>query len=232
MKITNNNQTFEFEITLKNIKSIIIKIDSNKSIKISAPRYITQKQIKDFIILKWNWIKKSLEKVERQTANRFVIEPNSSITMLENTYYIEIKLSTANNIQIDQNKLIFYCIDNSQDTLKQIMINFLKNYNYTFFNSLLIKCSDKANIGFVPDLSLRYMVSRWGVCHINKKKIVLNSVLSFLPIECIEYVIMHELTHFYHANHSKDFYNKLSQFFPEYKGVETILKNFNVRMLE
>ena len=56
-----------------------------------------------------------------------------------------------------------------------------------------------------PTLMLRRMKSRWGSANIKKKLITLNTALIFAPVQCIDYVIVHELSHFIHANHSKDF---------------------------
>ncbi len=68
------------------------------------------------------------------------------------------------------------------------------------------------------------MKTRWGVC--NKKDIVitLNSELIRYDISKLDYVIIHELSHFIHFNHSKSFWNLVSKYCPNYKQIKKELK--------
>ena len=68
-----------------------------------------------------------------------------------------------------------------------------------------------------PKLRIRTMKSCWGSCLVNKGIITLNRKLLMKPRECIEYVMVHELCHFIHPNHSKEFYKFMEQFMPDWK---------------
>ena len=68
-----------------------------------------------------------------------------------------------------------------------------------------------------PTLRIRTMKSCWGSCLVNKGIITLNRKLLMKPRECIEYVMVHELCHFIHPNHSKEFYKFMEQFMPDWK---------------
>ena len=68
-----------------------------------------------------------------------------------------------------------------------------------------------------PKLRVRTMKSCWGSCMVNKGIITLNRKLLMKPRECIEYVVVHELCHFIHPNHSKQFYGFMEQFMPDWK---------------
>jgi predicted metal-dependent hydrolase len=67
--------------------------------------------------------------------------------------------------------------------------------------------------------------SIWGSCNA-KNEIRLNWRLLLVPKECREYVMVHELAHIIHKNHSKNFWNKVEEFYPEYKKYRLILKNY------
>ena len=67
-------------------------------------------------------------------------------------------------------------------------------------------CYAKRGIEF-PQIKFWKMVSRWGSCNIAKKLLAFNTNLMYESLECIEYVVRHEFTHFSHPNHSKDFSN-------------------------
>ena len=75
-----------------------------------------------------------------------------------------------------------------------------------------------------PTLRIRAMETRWGSCLIKKRIITLNKRLLEAPRNCIEYVVMHELCHLIHPNHSKNFYNFLTTLMPDWKERKKVLE--------
>ena len=80
-----------------------------------------------------------------------------------------------------------------------------------------------------PVIKFRKMVSQWGNCRGKEKILTFNINLRFAPPECVEYVVLHEFTHFLHMNHSADFYNELSGVCPEWRKYKKILSSINIR---
>ena len=68
------------------------------------------------------------------------------------------------------------------------------------------------------------MKTRWGVCNKRDTSITLNANLMKEKIECLDYVIVHELSHFVHFNHSKEFWNTVEKYCPYYKKIRKSLK--------
>ncbi len=79
-----------------------------------------------------------------------------------------------------------------------------------------------------PTLRTRQMKSRWGSCMVQKNIITLNRRLLAAPKGCIEYVVMHELCHLVHPNHSKEYYTFLTAMMPDWKARKTMLENSGV----
>ena len=75
----------------------------------------------------------------------------------------------------------------------------------------------------MPVLKTRTIKTRWGTCIAKKGIITLNKRLIEAPLNCIEYVITHELCHLIHPNHSKAFYEMLTVFMPDWKVRKAIL---------
>jgi len=69
------------------------------------------------------------------------------------------------------------------------------------------------------------MTSKWGVCNITKKIVTLNLELIKLDIKYLDYVIVHELSHLIYPNHSKDFWNLVYKYCPNYKLYRKEMKN-------
>ena len=77
---------------------------------------------------------------------------------------------------------------------------------------LVGKCGVK-----LPQLRIRNMKTRWGSCLPGKGMVTLNRRLIELPRNCIEYVVMYELCHFVHPNHSEEYYGFLGSLMPDLK---------------
>lgn len=80
---------------------------------------------------------------------------------------------------------------------------------------LLEKFSDRYRVS-PAKITIKWMKSRWGSCSA-KRSISLNSRLIMASPRCIEHVFAHELCHLVHMNHSKSFYDTLSEFMPDWK---------------
>ena len=78
-----------------------------------------------------------------------------------------------------------------------------------------------------PTVRYRNMVSRWGSCQPKRCVLTFNYALVEAPISCIEYVVVHEFTHFLQPNHSKMFYQQLAMFMPDWEERKKMLENRN-----
>ena len=70
------------------------------------------------------------------------------------------------------------------------------------------------------------MKSRWGVCNVKEKIVTLNLELMKKKIECLDYVIVHELSHLVEANHSARFWKVVEANYPNYKEVRKQMKDY------
>ncbi len=79
-------------------------------------------------------------------------------------------------------------------------------------------------IPYPSGLTIRKMKTRWGVCNVKTHKITLNLELIKKRIECLDYVIVHELSHLLYANHSKAFWECVGANYEDYKKIRKELK--------
>ena len=76
-----------------------------------------------------------------------------------------------------------------------------------------------------PNLVIRKMSTRWGVCNRKNTTVTLNSELLKYDITKLDYVIVHELSHFIHPNHSKEFWKIVEKYCPNYKEIRRKLRS-------
>lgn len=75
-----------------------------------------------------------------------------------------------------------------------------------------------------PKLKIRKMKTRWGVCNKRDDSVTLNFNLIKYDLSALDYVIVHELSHFIHFDHSQYFWDTVRKYYPEYKTVTKMLK--------
>ncbi len=75
-------------------------------------------------------------------------------------------------------------------------------------------------------ISFRKTKRRWGSCN-HKNELSFTITLAQLPLECIRYIIIHELSHIKHKNHKQEFYETIHSYMPNFKMQEKILKNYS-----
>ena len=84
----------------------------------------------------------------------------------------------------------------------------------------------------VTNVCFQHMVSRWGSCRPKTGRLTFNLLLLYVPGECAEYVIYHELCHFLEANHSKRFWEQVAVYVPDYKKIEKELNDYGKILIE
>ena len=80
--------------------------------------------------------------------------------------------------------------------------------------------------GPFPEIKYRRMKSRWGSCRPKENILTFNTRLAYVPERCAEYVVVHEFSHFVHANHSAAFYNTVAAFMPDWKAQRTEIRKY------
>lgn len=107
----------------------------------------------------------------------------------------------------------------SEDELKELILKLCET-TYPYYEARGIRR---------PEIKFRKMVSRWGSCRPQRGILTFNTNLIYAPFECIEYVVLHEFTHFLQANHSSRFYEELAKVCPDWKEKRTKLKEIVIR---
>lgn len=213
MKYKFENQIFNVEIVRKNNKNTYIRLKNSDTIYVTTGFFTTNNYIKKVLDQNHNFLKNSINKMEKKQ------EFEDKFMLLGNEYNI-IFVTNIKTVEIDSNNKIIYVKDQLSlnnwinDKLKQLYLERL-NYNYSLFIE---------NIPY-PKLKIRSMKTRWGVCNRSNNTVTINSKLIKYSIEKLDYVIIHELSHFVHFNHSKYFWQTVSKYCPNYKVIRKELNN-------
>ncbi len=208
MKYQINGKEYPVEVIRKNNKHTYIRMKDEK-IEVSTNYFVTKKQILDILKHNEDAIIKMITKCQykQQKQEKFIYLGESYDIIIIPTDHIEMihdHIYTSSREQLQK----WY-----QKQMKQI---FLERY-YICYQ----KFEEK-----IPyyRMRIRSMKTRWGVCNRKSRTITLNAELLHYPLETIDYVIIHELSHLIHFNHSKQFWNLVMKYCPNYKEIKKQLK--------
>lgn len=225
-----NGEKIYFNIQRKKIKNINLKVSIDKTVTISIPYRVSLEKAKEFILSKAEWIKKQQKVYEKSSLKKDsgTFGNGVIVYLLGNPYKINIISDKNNFININNEYIDIHVKEKyilNQKYIKILYEKYLKEYARKIYIDLIIKYQQmiKNYKIEIPELEIKKMKSRWGTCIPSKKKIVLNFSLIKTPICCIEYVVLHELSHFKYQNHSKNFYDFISMFMPDWKERKRIL---------
>lgn len=209
MNVILNNTVVNVIITRKKIKNIYMRFDNDNNLCVSVNRWTHDKEILELL----NKNKKSLEKMFLKVQKKQ--EKNNEFWYLGNKYDL-IFDSNVTDIEFQDGKLI--------SKNEEMLTKFLKTKTREIFIDEVDKMK---NIIDTPEftLKLRKMKTRWGVCNYKLRAITLNTELIRYKREDIRYVIVHEMCHFYHHDHSKNFWNMVKYYYPDYKQARKELRD-------
>ena len=207
MIYTYNNINYPIEIIKKNNKNTYLRVKDGK-IVVTTNYFVTNNKIEKLIRDNTSFINKSLDKYNNKVQD-------TSFKLFGIKYDVIFGLP---NTEIDNNKI--YTKDDKSFN------KFLSKYISSIYQERLDYWYNKFEEKIpVPNLKIRKMTSRWGVCNIKNHNVTLNLELSKYNIDALDYVIVHELSHFIHPNHSKDFWSLVGKYYPRYKEIRKYLKN-------
>ncbi len=210
MKYEIENQEYPVIITRKNNKNTYIRIKDDFTIYVTTNYLITNHQIKKLLDQNYEYLKKNMIKtLEKQQQ-------------LEKFYYqgipYNIIIMDVKGVQLIGNNIYV----KNKDTLEKWVKKQIKEIFQAHLNSIYPKFEE--NIPY-PNLRIRKMKTRWGVCNKVSKTITLNSDLIRYSFDKLDYVIVHELSHFIHFNHSTSFWSLVQKYCPNYKKIRKEMRD-------
>jgi len=212
--ITHNN----IQIIKKDIKNITLKVKPTCEVILTAPLLTTNEHIEYILKKRKDWICKKITFYKanyKPQIKEYVSGEN--FKYLGKNYRLKIIQSDDECVKLQRGYIQIFIKNKNNLEKKKRLLNewyLLKAENY--FKKIIAKYSSIVNVD-IQNIRIRQMKTRWGSCNSAKSYINLNSELIKKSSNAIEYVIFHEFAHLIHPNHSREFYNYLSTYMPDWK---------------
>ena len=202
MQVVLDNKDIDVIIEHKQNKNLYIRVTDNLELLVTCKIRVSEKEILD--IIKKN--SKSLIKMYNKKLKEL---DNNSIF-----YYLGKPYTIIYNKDVKK----YYIEEDCIVVKDEKMLNkFYTNECIRVFTEELEKYNPQFNYLPKYTLKVRKMKTRWGVCNRGNNTVTLNSELLKKDVRLIDYVVVHELSHFKEANHSAKFWYEVSLRYPNYK---------------
>ena len=206
------------EIIRSNRKTLSICIDPFGRLIVRAPKRCGQERIFAFLQAKEDWILR--KKSERQGAGIRLPEENLDgyeLYLLGNSYRLEVCERKDVALSKTENVLFLPNIDSEKK-----LVQWLKKQAKILFSKLAEEYAQKMQVDF-KRVSVTSAKRRWGSCSFDNS-LHFSFRLFYTPMEIIEYVVVHELSHIKQKNHSPKFWAEVEKYQPDYKEKRKWLK--------
>lgn len=217
------------DLIKKNIKNMHLSVHPpNGRVRIAVPRNTNEEQVRMYIISKLDWIRKQQKKLASQnriSARDYV--SGESHYFLGERYLLNVIYTTgkqmveiANKTQMD----LFVRKESSVEQRERVMNEWYRKELKIMIPDYISKWESKMNVE-VLDWRIKRMKTKWGSCNTEQKRIWLNLELAKKAPHCLEYVIVHEMTHLLERKHNNQFKAYMDQFIPNWRAIRNELNH-------
>lgn len=215
-------QEIQFSHTIDEaLKHAYITVDFYDGVMLKSP-LISEIKAKETVYKKGKWILEKLKLVERIPQGK--IMTGSRLLYLGKRYYAEIiqdpRVKTADIVFNHSRFLVRVNPDlvDREVAIKEALESFAREKSIIKITPRLKAWSQTT--GLIPaDISFRKLSKRWGSCT-KANEVIINFDAVKLPFTLIDYIVVHELTHIKHKDHSKEFFKELAKFMPDWKVLD------------
>lgn len=223
-------QDIPVEIERKLIRSMHLYIyPPDGRVHLNIPFFVREEEARTFLLKKWEWICRNREKVQsraRQTPREYVSGESHYLFGTRYELLVEPVTSGANTVTVEGDRIVMRCRPSAtRDNRKAQLYEWYRGQLRTVLTGLVDKWTALLDEPGV-EWTIRLMRSEWGSCTARKRRMVFNLDLARVPVECIEYIVVHELTHLAVQNHGPAFKELMTRRLPEWKALRRQLNDF------
>jgi len=209
------------DVVRKHIKNMHLSVYPPTGwVRIAVPLNIDDEAVRLFAISKLSWIKRNqrkFEKQERQSPR--VFEERESHYFQGQRYLLRItELSAPPRVELKTKTHIdLFIRPGTTIESRQSVLNEWYRSQLKILIPPLISKWEKIIGVTVNAWGVKQMKTKWGTCNIEQKRIWLNLELAKKPIQCLEYIVVHEMIHLLERHHNDHFLAYLNKFLPQWK---------------
>ena len=222
--------SIEIEVRFKPIKNLHLSVHPPYGHgTISSPEIYDLEKVKIYAATKLAWIKKEQKKFlaqEREDPRDFLT--HESHYVFGTRYLRKLVPAKRNRVELKGKKLYLYTTDPENKELnRKILYSFYRRELRKKIEDFTVLYSQSMSLD-IPEFKIRTMKTKWGSCATDSKRLWFNIELAKKPLECIEYIVVHEMVHLMERNHNKRFVLLMDQYYPNWQVQKKVLNELPI----
>lgn len=222
-------QDITYELQRKKVKNVNLRVHPDGKVTVSANTFVGVKWIDDFVLKNGEMILSALAKYEKMreegtdkaSIKNRIYQDGDTIYLTGNPYKLRILAGKKDSVEIVGQVIIMTLKDpENEQKGKKVLESSFSDWCLKLMTSVSLKIYEehfeKLGVSW-PEIKIRSMTSRWGSCKYRDGVITYARQLLHAPIECAEYVALHEFSHFIHPDHSERFHAFVAERMPDWK---------------
>ena len=226
-----NLHGLELLVQYKLVKNITLRLKADNTIQLSVPYKITDAQLMHFLEEKEGWLRSKLA-ARKQQPERYVMGElpfdGEHIWLWGERIDCRFEVDKKAGISFWQTPDCLRFVAPYELTQEDRLVFVESWYMYQIREEgkqLLDSWQKRMGVHYTG-LKVHTMKTRWGSCNVRSGRINLNALLACWPKQCLELIVVHELTHLLEASHSQRFYEILSSQLPDWQQRKQLLESF------
>lgn len=234
--VTVEGESIPYTVEHKEVKRINLRVRPDGSVHLSVPRRTPLAQAEQFVIQHAAWIARARARMHAKVTPLVGFFQGEQILWRGEVHTLCLACGKKRGVLHDEGaRTLTLTLPDPTDpaACEQVFLAFVKSEAARILTARTRELYPlfAPHPPTFPAVKVRWMRARWGSCHHKRGQITLSTRLMFLPLALVDFVILHELCHFTHPNHSADFHRLLARFVPDEGAVRRALSAFPIPRL-
>jgi predicted metal-dependent hydrolase len=211
----------DIDVIYKDIKNLHIGVYPPLGrVRVAAPKRLDDEHIRLAIIQRLPWIKKQREQlrsVERQSEREMVTGESHYVWGIRHRLKVAERPGRA-HIEVDGERLLLYVPEGTDaDQRRELLDRWYRQQLRSAIPELITRWEPVLEVS-VSRWTIRRMKTKWGSCNRETGHIWFNPELAKKHPDCLEYIVVHEMTHHLERNHGERFTKLMDEFLPSWRS--------------
>jgi predicted metal-dependent hydrolase len=223
----------EFEVQYSNRKTLAIEVEPSGEVNVVAPIGVSEEDIIKRVKSKATWIVQKQYEVRNINVNKINREAVSgeSYLYLGRNYTLQLVLDDQSKeikVKLFRGKFIVTTYTKDEDKIKASLEEWYREKAFQKVTERIkyySHCFNKQP----KSIKVKEQKKRWASCT-SKDELLFNWRCAMAPAYIIDYIVVHEMCHMYHKDHSKEFWNMVSGIMPDYESRRLWLRDNGIKL--
>nr|WP_223845612.1 SprT family zinc-dependent metalloprotease [Flavobacterium selenitireducens] len=220
----------DVEVRFKPIKNLHLSVHPPfGKVTVSSPEFFDLEKVRVYLITRLSWIKREQTKIanqEREGEKVFIT--HESHLFLGKRYLLRCIVSPKSKVILKHNHIeLFSKVDSLTIEKQKTLYRWYRNELRIRVGALIEQYASIMHVG-IPEFGIRAMKTKWGSCVTQNQTLWFNIELAKKPIECIEYIVVHEMVHLLERNHNKNFVILMDRYLPNWRLQKKVLNELPI----